>query len=302
MTDKKLIQQLNKLKNLVPQTDWQKDCRQVLLTQINNSGGRQSSAWQKFWIDFKCLSNLAYRPVMVVAGFLILLVSASLFSHQWLETSKPNDSLYIARVISERARLSTVLDSASRERLAALFAMAHAEDISAILADPNFDLVANSAQVDKLNQDFSREIAVAKDRVSSWQKQQDQSAADALLSTDQEPASSVSPSEEDDLIFIADNQKDEQGLEVLAGQKGQEQAAEAETTTAVEPEAEELDELADDLKAEIAEIKEVIKDKEEDELDSNQVLDLLIEAELLFNQTDFEGAQNKLKEARDSMK
>lgn len=309
MTDKKIIRQINKLKSISPQKDWQNNCRNILLSQINNSGAKQLSSWQSFIISLKCLSNLTYRPIVITASFLLVLVVTSFFSYQWFQASKPNDSLYIARVISERARLNTVLDSTAREKMAALFAMAHAEDISALLADPNFDLVANSDRVNKLNENFNREIALAKERASSWQKRQEQAETPNKEEEEIEPSSpSVSPSEEDDLIFIADNNKDEQGIEFN-------QSSETEIVNNIEDNVNNVNDdminntetasssddiiKTDVLKADLAEIAESIKDNQVEETNLEYLLD---EAKELFNQAKYEEAKLKIKEAKELIK
>jgi hypothetical protein len=309
MTDKQLIQQLNKLKNIKPSQEWQKNSRSVLYNQINNSGGVNLSAWSNFWINFKSLTSLSYRPIAVMASFLIIILTASFFSHQWFQTSKPNESLYIARIISEKAKLNTVLNSASREKMAAFFAMSHAEDISDILADPNFDFVANQDKVVELNEDFNREIAAAKDRVIAWQNQNNNSDDNS------EETSSLSPSEEDeenneeeDLVFIADKQKDEQGLQVSVKDGVEQEEEIEETTTTSSSSASSSLELGSDLQLEIAEINDLIL--EDEVVNSSNLEELLNQAEKLFQEAleeefkedrelKFEEVKFKLKEAQE---
>lgn len=211
MTDKQLIRQLHQLKTIKADSAWKANCREVLRSQISHSSNSSLSAWDNFLINLRSVSSLAYRPVAVIAGFLFLLIGTSVFGHQLFKTSTPNDSLYIARVVSEKAKLSTVIDSASRERLAALFALAHAEEISAILADPNFDWDKNASRVVKLNDDFQKEITIAKNRVTSLNERTNPSQP-----TISEETSSISPSEEEALLVIADNNKDDNGVQVSA--------------------------------------------------------------------------------------
>ena len=290
MTDKQLIKQLKNLKELKPNKDWQINCRQVLLTQIENSGASQTSAWQNFYINLRCVGNLAYRPVIGVASFLIMVIGLSFFAHQWFQSSKPNDSLYIARVISERARLNTVLDSNAREIMSAKFAMSHAQDISDLLADPEFDFRSNPERVDKLNENFNREIALAKDKLVSWQDKQE--------TVEKEDVSSpYSPSEEDDLIFIADNHKDEAGLQVSVNEEEEEIPTLATTTEETIEETNEISQSElDNLEAQIAETE-----KELDEEDVDPAL-LLDEAKELFDKGLYQEASAKLNLVKEMMK
>lgn len=296
MTDKQLIKQLKNLKELSPSQCWQKDCRQVLLKQIENSGAHQISAWQNFLINLKCVGNLAYRPAIGIASFLIVMIGLSFFAHQWFQSSKPNDSLYIARIISERARLNTVLDSNAREIMQARFAMSHAHDISNLLANPEFDFQANSEQVDKLNEDFNREIALAKNRVASWQEKQSEKLVEVSEVLEYESSPS-SPSEEDDLIFIADNNKDETGLEVLVSNDTETNLA---TTTSLETNDEKEEEISqselDNLEAEISQTEEKLEEKDQ------SPAKLLDEAKKLFDKGDYQEASEKLRLAQELMK
>lgn len=294
MTDKQLIKQLKSLKKLKPSHDWEVNSRHVLQKQIENSGGSHTSAWQNFYINIKSIGDLAYRPAVGVASFLIVMIGLSFFAHQWLQFSKPNDSLYIARVISERARLTTVLDSTAREKMAAKFAMNHAQDISNLLADPEYD-ISSSEQMDKLNEDFNREIATVKDRVTSFHDQDSQviEADDTLV----QETSSSSPSyeedinleEEDGVITIAENQKDDQGLQVT----NQEEDEQEETTD--EPQM--TDDELETLEEEIMETK-----KELDEEKDSSPAQLLDEAQNLFLEGEYEKASEKLRTVQEMIK
>ncbi len=307
MTDKQLIKQLKRLKEFKPNKDWQINTRQVLKAQIENSGGHQTSAWQNFYINLKCIGDLAYRPAVGIASFLIVVIGLSFFAHQWFQFSKPNDSLYIARVISERARLSTVLDSAAREKMAAKFAMNHAQDILNILADSEFDHSASSEELDKLNENFNREIALAKDRVSSWQVSQEEGSV--------EDSSSISPSFEeesevddsDNIIVMAENHRDESGLQVSSTNntkideeeksKSDEIKSTATSTDGVKEKDADENELKI-LEEQIIKIEEEIKDEEKD---SSPVL-LFSEVIKLRDQGDYLQASEKLRTIQEMLK
>ncbi len=307
MTDKQLIKQLKRLKELKPNKDWQSSCRSVLKTQVENSGGHQTSAWQNFYINLKCIGNIAYRPAVGVASFLIVVIGLSFFAHQWFQSSKPNDSLYIARVISERARLSTVLDSAAREKMAAKFAMNHAQDISNILADADLDYSVDSEELDKLNEDFNREIAIARDRVSSWQTSQEDSVEDSSsISPSDEEESENLVDDDDSLIVVADNHRDDSGVQVSSStdtddEKEKEEKEELETTATSTDEVKE-DEISENelmiLEEQIIETEEEIKDEKKD----SSPVQLLDEAKKLFDQGSYKEASEKLSTIQEMIK
>ncbi len=229
MTDKYLINNLKKLKTLSPDKTWQKNAKSLFMSQITNSGARELSSSDNFKILIKSLFSLSFKPVAVTLTSFMLLLTTSIFAHQAFEGNKPDDSLYIARIVSERAKLNTVLDSKARERLATKFAASHAKEISLILADPDFDLKANQEKIAKLNDSFNKEIDSVRTNVTNWDSQKD------LI------ASSSEDLKNDDelLVSIADSNKDEEGIEVSLNNN--------ETSTADRPLLEEIEKIEEDL-------------------------------------------------------
>jgi len=133
----------------------------------------------------------------------VLLVAASLFGHQAFNRIKPNDSLYIARIISERARLNTVLNESDRDQLAMQFATERARDITTVLSDPNFNNEEHKTEVDKLNQNFSQEMAVVKTVINKTK-----------------PAVTT-PVPVSDVVVSAESAKDKTGVEVYENPNAQ---------------------------------------------------------------------------------
>jgi len=201
MSDKDLILKLNNLKNINPDEAFLKSNRELLLSQISNSGATEISAWQSFVISLASLSKAAAQPVYAFGVFVFVLISASLFSNKLFSSAKPNDSLYIARVISEQAKLSTVINQESRDKLAVQFANNRAQDISAVLSDPAFNNEKNKDQVAKLNTSFNEEIATVKTKINNL--------APAKTSV------VVNPINNNDSVSIAENNKDANGVQLL---------------------------------------------------------------------------------------
>ncbi|MFA5163154.1 MAG: hypothetical protein WC441_01340 [Patescibacteria group bacterium] len=196
MTEKELLKQLNNLKSVNPNQAWLQSNREILLAQVSNSGSDNLSNWNKFLIDLKSLVRTASQPAFALGSFLVLLLGASLFSHQAFNRIKPNDSLYIARIISEKARLNTVFNENDRDQLAMEFAAERAQDITTILSDPNFNNEEHKTEVDKLNQNFSQEMAVVKTVINKTK-----------------PVVAVVASTSD-IVISAESAKDKAGVEV----------------------------------------------------------------------------------------
>jgi hypothetical protein len=166
MTDRDIIKQLNTLKEIEPETAWKSSNRDILLSQISNSGARKLTAWEILLINTGSFFKTAAQPAYALGVFIFVMIGAGLYSHQAFTQTKPNDSLYIARVVSERAKLSTVLNSNDRNKLAVKFSLEHAKDISTVLADPSFNNDSNQDQVARLSESFNRELENVKSRIS----------------------------------------------------------------------------------------------------------------------------------------
>lgn len=201
MTEKQLIQKLNNLREIHPDTDWLKSNRESLYSQISNSGAKELSSWSSFVINFSSLAKTVSMPAVALASFVVFILVSSIFSHQLLINAKPSDSLYIARVISEKAKLNTIFNAENREKMAAQFATSHAQDIITVLSDPS--VIKNEEEVAKLSENFKAEINTAKQSISKLGN--NKPAATPVIITN----AATATSEE---VFSANLGKDEKGL------------------------------------------------------------------------------------------
>ncbi|MFA6995095.1 MAG: hypothetical protein WC249_01650 [Patescibacteria group bacterium] len=203
MNNRDLISKLNSFKKVNPDQKWLDSNRELLLSQISNSGAESLSVWKNLLITLTSLSKAAAQPVYALGIFVLLLIGGSFFSQGLLAQTKPNDSLYIARIIAESVKLNTTFDSVERNKLALQYASGHAQDISSVLANPEFNNAENSAQVAKLNTSFNEEVKTVKNRIKSL----------VVPATGQsgEIINNSTKSESVDLV-IADSFKDRQGI------------------------------------------------------------------------------------------
>jgi TolA-binding protein len=262
MTDKDLIVKLKSLKNINPDSNWLTNNRDLLLSQISNSGAEVLSPWKNFMINLSSFAKAASKPAYALGAF-ILIITGSVFSHDVFGSAKPNDSLYIARVISEKAKLNTMFNSDERNKLAVQFATEHAQDISAVLADTQFNNDNNKAEVAKLNASFDKEIDTVKTRISYLNQNQkpvtpvkDDKVAVATNTNANTKAS--------DTVSMAGDAKDNKGVEVVEtpAQKAIVAPVEKATSTdAIINEAKQLFDKKDYTKAadKLKEVDELIK-------------------------------------------
>ncbi|MFA5131191.1 MAG: hypothetical protein WC467_02090 [Patescibacteria group bacterium] len=277
MTNKDLVGKLNTLKSIAPDSTWLASNRELLLSQISNSGARELSAWQIFAINFSSLMKASAKPAYALGAFVLILITGSIFSHNVFSSAKPNDSLYIARIISEKAKLNTVLNTDDRNKLAVQFATEHAQDISDVLADPAFNNESNQDQVAKLNDSFNEEINNVKTHI-------------AYLNTKSVKTNSTIDTgatlNASDTVTMANSLKDGSGVEVFVS--GQATGSNPSTIKATTSPA--LKNAPDVL------LVATSSDNLETVSTASSTDTILDEAKLLFDQKDYSKASDKLKE------
>lgn len=279
MTDQELIAKLNSLKKITPDQKWLKSNRELLLSQVSNSGAEKLEVWKIILINFSSALKSASQPVYALGVFVLLLVSSVFYSQQIFAQAKPNDSLYIARIISEKLKLNTTFNTEERDKLAVQFATGHAQDISAVLSDPQFNTEENKDQVAKLNDSFKAEVNTVKDRISRLAVKEKNAPA-ILASTSSE-------------VIIAENSKDGQGIQLLENHNAITPLVKATNTEKVSPA---LTATSTDLKASSS---TKIGTEQTGASEADKILD---EATKLFNQKDYTKASDKLKEVDEIIK
>lgn len=201
MTDKELLKQLNSLKSIKMDSELKESNKRVLMTQISNtiSADFEVKPFNNFFFYVRNILSMSSKPAMVLSGVFLFVVTSLFLGNDFYKDSKPNDSLYIARVISERARLNTVFNNIEREKLEMQFASKHAEDIATLLMDPEFNNEENKEEVAKLSANFRSEIEKVRVNVEKSE----------IVETERQ-----AEEQEDTFVFSASNLKDENGIDI----------------------------------------------------------------------------------------
>lgn len=281
MTNSELIAKLNNLKSISPDQKWLESNRELLLSQVSNSGAETLSTWRVVFINVSSVLKSAAQPVYALGAFVLLLLTGSLFSGQLLASTKPNDSLYIARILSEKVKLNTTFDSAARNKMEVKFASSHAQDITAVLADPSFNTEENKDQVARLNDSFNEEVNTVKEKIGRLN-------------------AAISPAKTGDEVVIADSSKDKQGIQIADGSALNAAVASiaASAQPAISATATLMVQAGMNLKAPSAELAasstETVEPTEADKM--------IDEAIQLFSSKDYEKASDKLKEVSETIK
>lgn len=277
MTENNLIKQLKGLKNIKPEDSWLKSNREILLAQISNSSAKELSPWKRLVIDVRSFIAVTSKPALSFASLLLLLIGASAFSHLAFNKAKPNDSLYIARIISEKAKLTTVFNTEERDKMELRFATNHAEDITEVLATQVLD-ESNEDQLAKLNDDFSREIKAVRTHIVALNNNSNSEPVVENISTP-----NIDEGNED-ILMTATSEKDDSGVQLSVNLALETPDVPSDMATETPAELE--------VDSEEATSTDVVMGAEE----------ILDEAQSLFDNKEYDGALDKLKEVKELMK
>lgn len=237
MSEKELLEQLNNLKNIKPDHGWKERNRQVLLSQIYGAEPAEAGA-SRGWM-FKYVLQLSAQaarsvsqPAVAVAFILLFMLGGGVFSLYAAQGTKPGDSLYIAKIISEKAQQAFTFDERAKARLGIEFAGNRAKELSQVLAERD-ENEEKEVKVEQLVNDFRKEIEVAKTRIEKMAPRPSKEPAPAEEAVAEEetpetaPEAAIKEDEADEpMFFTADLGKDERGIEISdEGAGGNEESA-----------------------------------------------------------------------------
>lgn len=170
MNDQELLKKLNNLKQIKPDNNWQKEYREILFSQI--SAGRtevdRKSDLRIVWESImprQILINLA-KPVWLASLASVLILIVGIGGVYASKNSKPGDSLYIAKIISEQAQFAMTFDEKNKAKLGVEFATNRAKEMIQVLEDTNQTVTTNNDKLEQLSQNFKKEISQVKNRLS----------------------------------------------------------------------------------------------------------------------------------------
>jgi len=173
MNDHFVSQQLKKLRQIQPATDWVDQQRQVIMAQVYNgqTPTDQFSYWSNLWLSFKYAFS---QPGVVVSAILtIVLLGGGTTSYLAGRHAKPGDSLYIAKQINERAKLLVVsFDRDEQNRLKLAMASQRVTDMSGV------DPVTNQKQAEAISREFKQAVSEVKNQLV---KAETKAAAQAVI-------------------------------------------------------------------------------------------------------------------------
>lgn len=172
MNEKEILNQLNKFQDVKPDAVWKKSNRDILLSQISNSQSTNVEfSWlQNFRMQMQALTNLS-QPAMAVIMIMLFIVSGGTYGLRASRDTKPGDSLYIAKIISEKAQLAVAFDQDRKMKLGMQFVDNRADELSQVLANKTSEEMteAEKQEVNELVNNLKQQIINVKDQAGKSQ-------------------------------------------------------------------------------------------------------------------------------------
>jgi hypothetical protein len=138
------------------------------------------------------------RPVWATSLVSVLILVIGVGGVYASKNSKPGDSLYIAKIISEKAQFVVTFNEKDKARLGLEFATNRAKEITQVLEESEEPENKKIEKVEQLSQNFKKEISQVKSRLTTIKATEKQS----------------NQNEEDLQVSGANLSKDSQGMEI----------------------------------------------------------------------------------------
>lgn len=202
MTERNLLKQLHNLKvSVKPASQRKARGRDILMNQI--SQGEPLSRVGFFSVvknlpPFDFIGRVS-QPAWAVILIILAILGAGTGSLYAARGTKPGDSLYIAKIISEKTRAAFTFSEKQKMKLSVEFAGNRAKEMVEVQKGGNG---GQAERMEKLTNDFKKEIRNIK-----------------IAATKNSPAPAVKKENADDgeRIFGANLGKDEKGMQITGG-------------------------------------------------------------------------------------
>ncbi len=289
MDEKKLLVQLNKLKKIKPDSQWQKDNREVLLRQVfGPSVNNNVAGFNWFKVIAQKLPGQVVKsisqPTMAVILILVFMFGGGVLSIKAARDTKPGDSFYIAKIFSEKTQLALTFNEKNKVLLGLEFAGNRAQEITQVLAESD-NQSEKEEKVEKLVSNFRKEIRAARARLEkiSPRTQAPKIALDKATTGEDENLVEDETEEENKHVFSANLGKEDNGIQISE--------QEPKTDELLKPEEAEAGE------AESADLSPTTTQAIAVDTEINDPQLILKQAGDLLNQEDYNATWSKLEEA-----
>lgn len=279
MLEKELLKKLSQLKKIKADLAWKTKGREILASQISAQTASYQIATKFNLATFfgDLIPQISFelpRAVWLVVLILAIFTSGSAISVYASRDSKPGDSLYIAKIISEKAQSAITFGDRGKTKLNLEFASNRAKEITQVLDEAAKNMEEKSQKVDQLAKSFKQEINLAKNNLEKIK-------VNKLVSSQVKPeeAKINLPENQPGEVFGANLDKNNQRLEITEPQANQPASPPS------QPSASQSQEQATSSPENLSQNKTEVSAQE-----------ILAQAEKLFADEDYQGTIDKLQQ------
>ena len=162
MKEKLIIEQLNTVK---PDAEWKKQNREIIMSQIYHTNEDSQAKIGFFgyanFIFGRNTMHIMAKPAFTVMAIILLAATGGIASLRAARETTPGDSLYIAKIISEKTQMALTFDEKSKTQLNVQFAANRAEELQKVM-EKNLAEEEKQETVAQLKQNLKKEIQSAK--------------------------------------------------------------------------------------------------------------------------------------------
>ena len=265
MKEKELVTKLKNLKSVSANAAWKQSNREILFSQIAGGKEPEQANWFLVFENFlpERMVFVFSKPVAVFAVIALIIFGGSAVSIAASARSKPGDSLYIAKIINEKTKQALTFDSKAKARLNLEFAGNRATEATQVLSEVGTDQ-EKSAQLNELTTNFKKELTAVKSRLAKINPNSTSKNND-----NGNTGNAGTAGDEKVQVFGSALEKTDQGLEVSDNTQNTNQVKNTEAATTTKPSGAAVFSPTDSA---------------------------LAAAEKLFDQKDYQGSLDKLKE------
>jgi hypothetical protein len=173
MLEGELIKQIKTLSEIKPDQAWKEQNRELLFSQIFNSASNETTERKPFalksifeYIDVMFFSRLGWvlsMPALTVLLILSAFFGTSFYSYRIAKNTKPGDSLYIAKIVSEKTQLALTFNETEKAKLGVSFASNRTQEMAKIMEGENTQ--DKDKHAEQLTEEFKNEIKTTKNRL-----------------------------------------------------------------------------------------------------------------------------------------
>jgi len=294
MKEQKILEQLNKLKSIKPDAKWKNSNRDILHSQIFSSQVEEEKQTNIFLIAINNIFNFTKsisQPTLTMAIIILVVMGSWIGSSFASKNANLGDSLYIAKIINEKAQFVFTFNEKKKVKLGIEFATNRVEEINNIIKEKDEENKNKDEKVKKLVSDFKRQINETKSRLKKIETI-NKIAKKNQENKDETEKNTEEIVDEENMVFSANLSKDENGIQVSGSNLVN---LTTESTDSVIKEN--LSSTTEEIIEKASTTDSIIKEKKEKQ--SPQTI--LEQAEVLLDKEDYNATIDKLNQADDAI-